>query len=558
MTGSRRGSRRVAWRLAAYCACGMLQLHASGYASVYAMAHAGGNPSIDAAQQQASTYERNVQEIQKQIESGNLEQARGLIVAAEGRFPHNGGLENLLGVVEIQEGYTAEAIRAFQAAIRDNPRLASAYLNLSRIRMPEAATDKAARAETLRLSQKVLEMDPGNDEARYQMATSYLWNGDHRLSLEQVRKLSPKAREQVGAEAILCADRATLGPRETADEAAKVLAANADLTEQDVDTCLPALRAARRADLIEMLLEASAGHKALSPQGLRVLGLAKEANGKLKEARATLESAFAANSGSTPILEDLTRVAKAADDYEGALGYLAHARDLEPNNAELPYEFGAICVRMGLLAEARKAIAEALRLNPNNAQYNLGMGIVVSFSEDPSQSLSYLAKFHALEPKDPQGPLALGEANFRAKDYDTALTWFRQAVGDVKTAADAHYYLGRIAHQQGRLDEAAADLKQALALRPGNADTLAELGQVSLAKRDFEQADASFQQALREDVDNYAANFGLLQLYARTGDARREKQSHRFDEVKKIRDEHDQQMMRAIEVRPDSAPGRPE
>ena len=549
----------MAWRLAAYSTCGVLPLQAFGYASGCALGHAAGYVSIDAAGQEASAYERTALEIQKQIEDGNLEQARGLIVAAEGRFPHNGGLENLQGVVEIQEGHAAEAIQAFQAAIRDNPRLAGAYLNLSRIRMPEAATDKAVRAEALRLSQKVLEMDPGNDEARFQAATIYLWNVDYRLSLEQVKKLSPEARAQVGAEAISCADRAALGPRETADEAAKALAANADLTEQDVDTCLPALRAARRADLIETLLEASAGRKALTPQGLRVLGLAEEANGKLKEARATLESAFAANDGSTTIiLEDLTRVAKAAGDYQGALGYLAHARNLEPNNAELSYEFGAICVRMGLLAEARKAIAEALHLEPDNAQFNLGMGIVVSFSEDPSQSLPYLAKFHSLEPKDPQGPLALGEANFRAKDYDTAMTWLRRAVGDEKTAADAHYYIGKIAHQQGRLDEAAAELKQALALRPGNADTLAELGQVSLAKRDFGPAAEYFRQALREDVDNYAANFGLLQLYARTGDARREEQSHRFDEVKKIRDERDQQMMRAIEVRPDVAPAPPD
>lgn len=549
----RRVSHRAAWRLTACCACGGLLLHASGYASAYALEQAAGFSSIDAAGQEASTYERTALEIQKQIEGGNLEQARGLVVAAEGRFPHDGGLENLRGVVEIQEGHPVEAIRAFQAAIRDNPRLVGAYLNLSRIRMPEATTDKAARAEALRLSQKVLEMDSGNDEARYQTAMIYLWNGDYRLSLEQVKKLSPEARAQVGAEAILCADRAALGPREMADEAAKTLAANVDLTEQDVNTCLPALRAARRADLIETLLESSAGSKALSPQGLRVLGLAEEANGKLKEARATLESAFAASSGSATILEDLTRVAKAAGDYQGALGYLAHARDLEPNNAELPYEFGAICVRMGLLAEARKAIAEALRLKPDNAQYNLGMGVVVSFSEDPSQSLPYLAKFHALEPKDPQGPLTLGEANFRAKDYDTAMTWFRRAVGDEKTAADAHYYIGRIARQQGRLDEASAELKQALALRPGNADTLAELGQVSLAKQDFRPAEAYFQQALREDVDNYAANFGLLQLYARTGDARREEQSHRFDEVKKIRDEREEQMIRAIEVRPDGA-----
>jgi tetratricopeptide (TPR) repeat protein len=516
------------------------------------------NAAIETAAQEGSDYERTALEIQKQIEDGNLEQARGMIAAAGRRFPHNGGIENLLGVVEIQQGHTAEAIRAFQAAIRDNPRLAGAYLNLSRIRMRAAATDKAARAEALRLSQKVREMDPGNDEARYQMATIDLWNGDYRVSLEQVEKLSPEARAQVGAEGILCADRAALGPRETADEAAKALATNADLTEGDVDTCLPSLRAARRADLIEMLLESSAGHTPLSPQGLRVLGLAEEANGKFKEARATLESGFAASSASATILEDLTRVAKADGDYQGALGYLAHARDLEPNNAELPYEFGAICVRMGLLAEARKAIAEALRLKPDNARYNLGMGIVVSFSEDPSQSLPYLAKFHALDPGDPQGTLALGEANFRAKDFDTATKWFRQAVGNEKTAADAHYYIGRIARQQGRLDEAAAELKKSLALRPGNADALAELGQASLAKRDFGPAEAYFQQALQEDADDYAANFGLLQLYARTGDARREEQSHRFDEVKKIRDERDQQMMRAIEVRPDGAPAHPE
>jgi tetratricopeptide (TPR) repeat protein len=536
----------------------VLLLHAFGHASEDPLGQSAGYASSDTAGQEASDYERTALEIQKQLEGGNLEQARGMIIAAQQKFPHHGGLENLLGVVEIREDHAADAIRAFQAAIRDSPRLVGAYLNLSRIRMGEAATDKTARAEALRLSRKVLEMDPGNDEACYQTATIYLWNGDYRLSLEQVETLSPGARAQVGAEALVCADRAALGPRASVDEAAKSLAANADLTEQDVDTCLPALRAARRADLIQILLDASGAHQALSPQGLRVLGLAEEANGRLKEARATLESAFAANSGSVSILEDLTRVATAAGDDQGALGYLAHARDLEPHNADLPYEFGVICVRMGLLAEARKAIAEALRLKPDDARYNLGMGIVVSFSEDPSQSLPYLAKFHALQPKDPQGPLALGEANFRAKDYDTAMTWFHQAVDDERTAADAHYYMGRIARQQGQLEEAAAELKQALALRPGNADTLAELGQVSLAKHDFAPAEAYFEQALRLDADNYAANFGLLQLYARTGDARREQQAHRFDEVKKIRDERDQQMMRAIEVRPDGGAARPE
>lgn len=509
-----------------------------------------------AVAQDAAAYQQTILAIQQQIEAGNLDQARTMIAAAARTYTHDGGLENLLGVVEIQQGHTAEASKAFSAAILHNPRLVGAYLNLSRIRMQTAATDQSARAEALRLSLKVLQLDPANDEANYQAATVLFWNKNYRLSLEHLKKLSAQSGAQAGAQALLCADHAALGQREATSEAAAALAANPDLTEQDADTCLPALRAARRADLIEPLFAAVAGHQLLSPAGLRILGLAQEAEGKLQPARATLENAFAADSKSVVILEDLTRVAKAANDNEGALGYLAHARDLQPNDPTLPYEFGVICVRMGLFAEARKAIAEALRLAPDNPEYNLGMGMVVSFSEDPSQALPYLKHFHELRPQDPEGLLALGSANFRAKDYDTALGWLRQAIANRKTAPDAHFYLGRIARQDGRLDEATAELKQSLSLRPDQPDALAELGQISVQARDFSQAAAYFNQALHIDPDNYAANFGLLQLYARTGDPRRDQQSQRFDQIKNKKEERDRQMMRVIEIRPDGDPDR--
>jgi uncharacterized protein HemY len=91
-------------------------------------------------------------------------------------------------------------------------------------------------------------------------------------------------------------------------------------------------------------------------------------------------------------------------------------------------------------------------------------------------------------------------------------------------------------------------------LRPDQPDALAELGQVSVQTRDYVQAAAYFDQALRLDTDNYAANFGLLQLYARTGDSRREQQSQRFDQIKNKKAERDQQMMRVIEIRPDGDP----
>jgi tetratricopeptide (TPR) repeat protein len=497
-----------------------------------------------------SSYEQTVVAIQKQIETGNLNDARALISEAARRYPHNGGLENLLGVVEVQQGHSDAARKAFAAAIADDPRLTGAYLNLSRLEMDAAATEPATRAEALKLCLKVLQFDPSNDEAHYQAATLLFWNREYRLSLDHLEKLSAQSRGKIGAEALLCGNAAALGPKARTDEAAKALAANPDLSEQDADTCLPTLRAAKRADLIEAIYAAAANHQALSPDGLRILGLAQEGQGKVPDARATLEKAFAANDKSVDILEDLTRVAKAANDNQGALGYLAHARDLQPENAALAYEFGAVCLRIGLFAEARKAMGEALRLDPDNPDYNLGMGTVVSFSADPSQSLPYLTRYHALHPRDPQGVLALGAASYRAKDYDAASQWLRKAVASPGTAAEAHFYLGRIARQEGRIDEAISELNDSLAAQPDQADALAELGQISLQRRDFTQAATYLDQALHKDPDNYAANFGLLQLYARTGDSRREQQSRRFDEIKSMRDESERQMMRAIEIRP--------
>jgi tetratricopeptide (TPR) repeat protein len=122
---------------------------------------------------------------------------------------------------------------------------------------------------------------------------------------------------------------------------------------------------------------------------------------------------------------------------------------------------------------------------------------------------------------------------------------------DGKTSADAHFYLGRIAREERHLDDSISELKQSLALRADSADVLAELGQICVLTRNYTDAAEYLDHAVKIDRDNYAANFGLLQLYARTGDARREGQSKRFDEIKDNREKREHEMMRILEVRPD-------
>jgi tetratricopeptide (TPR) repeat protein len=498
----------------------------------------------------SSTYRQTILAIQEKIDSGNLQEARAMVDKAASAWPSDGGIENLLGVIEIEQGNTAAASKAFSDAITHGPKLASAYLNLSRIKMETAASDQADRREALRLSLKATEVDPANDQAHYQAATILSWDKNYRLSLQHLQRLSSGSQAKIGAQALFCADYAAIRDGEKTSQAARAMESNSDLTEQDANTCLPSLRLARRADLIESLFSAAAAHQPLSPDGLRIVGLAQEAQGKLQLARSTLETAFAANTKSVDILEDLARVAKAAQDNQGALGYVAHARDLQPENAALAFEFSAICVRMGLFAEARKALTEALRLDPKNADYNLAMGIVLSFSADPSQAVPYLTRYHEMRPKDPKGVLELGSATYRAKDYDTATKWLRLAISNQKTAPDAHYYLGRIARQEARFETATAELKQALALQPDRPDALAELGQICVQNRDFDQARSYLNQALRTDPDNYAANFGLLQLYAHTEDPKRDQQAQRFEQIKGLKQEQEKEMMRVLEIRP--------
>jgi len=506
------------------------------------------------AQSQATAYRQSVIAIQQKIEANDLDGARALITAANQQFRADGGLENLLGVVEIQQGHTDRAKQAFSAAIRHNPKLLGAYLNLSRIYLQTAATDAAARAEALRLSEKAALLAPDNDEAHYQAATLLTWEEKYQRSLDHLARLSAEARVQVGAEALFCADEAGLQHNEAASRHATALAANPGLTEQDAMTCLPALRAAHRADLIETIFVAAAGRHLLSAAGLRILALAQEAEGKLEQARTTLEQAFAADSAATIVLVDLTRVAKAAKDYQGALGYLAHARELAPADASLPYEFGVICLKMGLLGEARKAIEQAIKLAPENPEYNLGMGTVLSFLHDPSEALPFLDKFHALRPSDPAGTLTLGATYFRMKEYEAAGNWLKQAAISETASAEAHYYLGRIARQEGQLEDAVAQLKQSVALKPDQPEVMAELGQVDVQLKKYAEAEKLLDGALALEADSYPGNFGLLQLYARTGDARREAQSRRFDAIKGKSEEQYREMMRVIEIQPQGKP----
>jgi hypothetical protein len=74
--------------------------------------------------------------------------------------------------------------------------------------------------------------------------------------------------------------------------------------------------------------------------------------------------------------------------------------------------------------------------------------------------------------------------------------------------------------------------------------------------KNYIEAKKQLDRAVALDSESYAANFGLLQLYLRTGDTRSEEQSKRFDSVKDKNEEQYREMMRVIEIDPQLKPAK--
>jgi tetratricopeptide (TPR) repeat protein len=509
-----------------------------------------------ACPKQGHTSERDqkILQIQLLIQEHDLAEAGRKITEAAKQYPADAGLDNLRGIVEAQQGNYTAAEKSFSQALKREPKFTGASLNLGRLYQENFAVDSQARRKALDVYKRVLDYDPRNSEANYQSAALLLGQGKYQDSLDHISRLPEESQGGAQVLSILCADYAGLGGGKQTEDAAARLLSDRDFSEPDAQQALLGLRAGKRDDLVISLLEGLQKRQPLSPELVRELGLAYEGTGRLEEARATLERSIRPENLKAGSLLELARVARKQGDYQGSLGYLAHARDLEPNDAGIHYYFGLVCMDLNLVAEAGNSFEKAVQIEPESPRYNYAMGATSTFRHDPGEAVPYFEKYLELKPQDPRGKLALGAALYRAKDYDAAVPRLKEAATIPETATTAHYYLGAIALQERRLDEAHNELDLALKSKPDYADALAELGQYYLIQKNYSQAEKQIRRALEIDPDHYSANFYLLTLYTRTGDARQGAQSKRFDDLKKLLAEKMQEFLRIVEVRPLETP----
>jgi tetratricopeptide (TPR) repeat protein len=491
-----------------------------------------------------------MQQIQRLIQQGDLTTAGSQLTRALQEFPNEPGLYNLMGVVAAQQRDYASAESLFKKAVEKAPQFTGAYLNLGRLYQENAGKEPGALQKGLETYQKILSYEPAHVEANYQSALLLQHQGLFKLSLGHLARLPAPEQERAQALSVRCADQLGLGEESQASAVAEKLLKSPDLTEADVVSILPVFSLHPQDDLEERLLVSLANRQLSSASTLRQLGLVYERRGKLGLARKSLEEVAQRDSVSASLLTELARIAYKQEDYKGTLGYLAHARDLEPQKAGIHFFFGMVCVTLDLSQDAYISLKKAVSLDSSNPYYNYALGAVTVQRKDPSEAVPYFQKYTQLKPEDPRGRFALGVAYFHSGDLASARQELQAVAQSSETAAGAHYFLGRLAKQEDKLDEAVAEVQEAVRINPRYAEAHAELGLLYLRERQYELSERSLMRALEIDPDSYAANLNLLNLFQRTKDRRAESQAERFEEVKKKRSEKEQALLRTLDIRP--------
>jgi tetratricopeptide (TPR) repeat protein len=492
-----------------------------------------------------------VDELTSLLERGELVRAKTMVGDALRQYPSDAAVHNIAGAIDAQQRVYESAERHFRTAIRIAPKITAPYVNLGRLYQEHAAEDPQALQKAIAVYRELLQFDPTNSEALFQCAYVSARVGDWVASRGLLERLPAQARARPQALAVLAVDLAGTGESARAQEAATQLLAHADLTEEDVLAVVPALERAKDDGLAERLLTGLDRRGLASTESLRRLGLVYARLGRFGDARQALERAMrSAGAPNVEILIDLARAAYKQKEFEAVLGYLAQARDLDPQNAQVHFFFGIACVELNLGSEAFESLKKAATLAPDNPYVNYALGAVAIHRHEPSEALPYFEAYVRLKPDDPRGRFALGAARFYSNDFDAARADLEHAARFPETAAGAHYFLARIARQLNQLDRARQDIDRALRANPHYGDAWAELGLLQTRSGEYAAAEQSLANALARDAENYAATVNLATLYARTRDPRLEAQKARLDALQQKREAAAQEFLRMIQVVP--------
>ena len=499
--------------------------------------------------QAESSIEQALTRIQQSLQRGDTQAARADLIQARTQFPRDPRILNFWGVLEAMDKNFASAESSFEQAIRSAPKFTGAYLNLGRLYQQQPNQPQSLE-KALGTYQRLLAVEPGHVEATYQAARLLNQLGRYSQSQQRLESLPPASQQRAAALALRCSNSVALNMKAEADSAAERLLASTDLSAADVLEILPTLSSHGQSDLAARLLQGVNQRGLASAATWSQLSKLYEEHGQFKEARSALENNLKEGTASAALLVTLARLAYRSGDLEGTLGYLAHARDLEPQNAAIHFFFGMVCIDLKLPPEAKKSLLEALRLNPANPEYHYALAAVLLNEKNAEEAIPHFQEYRRAHPDDPRGGFALGVAFYEAYKLAEAKAALSAVAGQPVTLMGAELYLAKVALREENLDEAQIHLQKAMRAKVQSPELYAESALVHIRRSEYPLAEDDLKKALKMAPDHYLSNLRLSMLYQRTRDPRAAAQAKRVEQLQKAGEDKERLLLRSLEIRP--------
>lgn len=213
--------------------------------------------------------------------------------------------------------------------------------------------------------------------------------------------------------------------------------------------------------------------------------------------------------GFQPINDTVKLVAGADRDFNFNL-----VRAAASGSAE--FQAGVAAFAAGDLQTAATRFQEAIAKAPTVAALHVNLALVYGRLQRLPEAVASLEKAAALAPGESAIQYQLGSAYVDAREYDKAVAALTRGLGAAPNltgdalALEAVSTLGAVYFAQGKVPEAEAEFRRALAAKPGAAGAVLGLGKIHFSRNEVEQALTLFDQVVAEHPGSPEAAQALL------------------------------------------------
>jgi tetratricopeptide (TPR) repeat protein len=466
------------------------------------------------------------------IQQGKLEEADQQAQLALSDPQTRPGACSVLGSIRFQQNRLPESARLFEEAIRLEPHLLGAHLNLAEVYTVQGKPELA-----LPLYRRVLTLDPSNNIARLELARSETAKGNYKQSLELARPALAALKQSPDGLFMLATDYLKTGNR---DAAAGLATEWMRLSDPPSDWSMKFALLLAQEGVVSEAIDILEALKRRGPPTYELafnLAGAYQLEKHWALALNSYDQALLLKPEAILALQQAAVIAEGQGELERSLSYWMRAKKIEPDNPEILLGFGRVCLKMDLLEDAEPALTKAASLRPDDARYLYTLASAKVGKKQFEDAQTILEKLTEKNPQESQLQYALGSVLYLEGHLAEAATHLTESARLHPKQLASYYYLALIARDEGNENEAIQKLEKLLQQYPDHAPSCEVLGELLMNAHKYSEAEGNLEKAVRLNPTSVKANYQLGLLLSRMGKKQEADKQLEFAKSLRVEDE---------------------